>query len=219
MVKKRIFMIFISLLLCITASFAWILEKEKIIVDSVVLDYDKQGTITIAPENIIMELWLQKDGSDDAELISTTKDELEPQSLVSIKNVIPNKNVSFIIRLQNISKNMIQISLSIPDFRCSEKLMPENNGVIEMRTYPGTSYANYPAAKKPEEKYVSLTRSLATDLGDGSYSISLYDSIFVPPTGKYDYVDIRCSFYFSPSMDNSYQGLDFKIMSLRALEI
>ena len=219
MVKKRIFMICICLLLCITTSFAWILEKEMIVVPSVILDYDKQGTITIAPENIIMELWLQKEGSDDAELISSTREKLTPQSLAAIKNIVPNKNVSFIIRLQNVSKNVIQISLSVPELYCSDKLLPETNGVIEMRTYPGTSYANYQVAKKPEERYVALTRSLVEDNSDGSYSLSIYDSLFVPPTGKYDYVDIRCSFYFSPSMDNSYQGLDFKILSLRALEI
>ena len=183
------------------------------------MDYDKQGTITIAPENIIMELWLQKDESNDAELISSTKDSLSNQGLATIKNIVPNKNVSFVIRLQNISKNMIQISLSIPELYCSDMLLPETNGVIEMRTYPGTSYSNYQVAKKPEERYVSLTRSEVTDNSDGSYSLSIYDSLFVPPTGKHDYVDIRCSFYFSSNMDNSYQGLDFKILSLRALEI
>jgi len=195
------------------------LNKDKIIVKSIILDYDKKGTITIAPENIIMELWLQEDGEEEPELISTTKEDVDLSKLASVKNVVPNKTVSFIIRLQNISKNMIQISLSIPELLCDEMLLPENSGVIEMRTYPGTSYSNYPSAKKPDEQYVSLTQSRVTARDDGAYSLTIYESVFVPPTGKQDYVDIRCSFYFSPNMDISYQGLAFKILSLKALEI
>lgn len=219
MIKKRIYSIVLCIAVCITASYSWIMLKEKILVDSVVLDYDKNGTITISPENIIMELWLQHDGSDKMTLISSTDEDVVTDGISAIANVTPNRNISFVIRIQNISKDIIQMSLSIPELTCSEKLLPEKNGVIEMRIYPGTRYSNYPAVKKPTEKYISLTKDCMTDLGDDTYSLSLYDSIFVPPTGDNDYVDIRCSFYFSSTMDISYQNLEFKIISLRALEI
>ena len=217
--KKRIYSIILAILICITASYSWIMVKEKIPVESVILDYHDKGTITIAPENIIMELWLQNEGSEKMTLISTTEEDADTGNMAVIENVTPNKSISFVIRIQNISKDVIQMSLSIPEFSCSEMLVPESNGVIEMRIYPGTSYSNYPAVNAPTEKYLSLTKSLINDLGNDTYSMFLYDSIFVPPTGEDDYVDVRCSFYFSTNMGNDYQGLNFKIMSLRALEI
>ncbi len=216
MLKERIMLLICSILLSITVSFAWIMSKDPILTKTIDIDYDQKGNLTIADKNIEISIWMQSDNGYVEISNSSKKD--DSNALFLVDNVVPHHNVPFKIRLKNKSHAVVTVNLSIAKFICDAHLIEnEHEPKIYLSTMSGTSYKNYTTVKIPDDRYRPLTLSDVNVLGENEYSITLYEAIQVPPTQN-EYVELDCYFYFDKSMDNSYQGLDFRVVTFRAVE-
>lgn len=211
MLKKRILLVLYSITLFITASFAWILQKDTVKVKTITYD----NTLTITQKNVDMSIWLLKSNGKYEEISNSAKQTSEGKPF-KVENVIPNESVSFKIRLHNKAENTISVSLSISKLLCDEKLILGE--MVYISTSASSDYANYPTVVKPENRYTQISADMVNKIKDGEYSLVLYNNMQIPPTGTTNYVEIECYFYFDKRMDNNYQGLNFQAVTFQAAE-
>ena len=219
--KKRIFLIFWCLLLCVTVSFSWIITNKENIVKFVRVDYTgNNGTLVVAPKKIQMSVLMNDPTTNEMKVIGSSTDVKNPNNeLFEVKNIVPNSNVPFKIRLKNKSSEVIQLKISLERFVCDERLLQEGNSKIYLSAVAGSNYANYPNVVAPENIYEPLSVAQKMENSEeNEYYLTLYEMVRVPPTGQDGFVDIDCYFYFDKNMDNTYQDLDFSVLSFRAVE-
>lgn len=214
MIKKRILLLMYALLLCVTASFAWIIIRDPIRTKSLVVDYHTHK-LMVSDKNIELSIWVpEKDGFAE---ISNSSDEDNRNELFRFQNIVPDYNVSYQIRIKNNTSAPITIRLSISSLSCADKLINVDDALVYLSVRPGNLFKSHAGIKLPEEKYMGITDQTLQSIGNGQYSLSLYDGLQIPPTGD-GYVELECYFYFSKEMDNSYQNLDFRVFTIQAVE-
>lgn len=215
---KRIIRLTCALLLLITVSFAWIINRDPFFTQSILLDFRESKRLTIADKNIELSIWIANEKGEYREISNSSWE--EDNELFVVKNIVPDHNVPFQIRLRNLSDNTLNVNLSVAKMVCDEKLISEKEefAKIYFSTMAGKNYKGYTSVKVPEDQYFPLTLGDVTPLGEEEYSVSLYTSLQVPPTGVDNYVELDCRIYFDSSMDNTYQNLDFSIITFKVIE-
>ena len=217
--SKHIWLVFWCLLLCVTISFAWIMFQPENLVNHVVIDYDTGGELVVAPEKIVMTILMNDPTTGVMTPIGRSTDQYQDNmELFEVQDIVPNSIVPFKIRLQNTSNEIIRLKLSIDRLVCDEKLLSPVDSKVYFSAVGASSYASYPEIA-PENLYKSLSAAQPLeDSDENAYYLTIYETIYVPPTGQDSYVEIDCYFYFTKDMDNTYQNLDFRVLSFRAVE-
>ena len=216
---KKMLLLFWCLLLCVTVSFSWIIFQEKNKVRHAIIDYNDNGSLVVAPEKIIMTVLMNDPETDRMVPIGSSTDSFtENSSLFEVENVVPNSIVPFKIRLHNTSNEIIRMKLSIDRLVCDEKLLSSENSRVFFSAVGASSYSAYPEIA-PDNLYTSLSAAQPVEgSSENAYYLTIYETIYVPPTGDSDYVEIDCYFYFTKEMDNTFQNLNFQVLSFRAVE-
>ena len=215
---KRMIRLISALLLLITVSFAWIINRDPFFTKNILLDFRGSKRLTVADKNIELSIWIANEKGEYREISNSSWE--EDDELFVVKNIVPDHNVPFQIRLRNLSDNTLDVNLSVAKMICDEKLISEEENLAKVyfSTMAGKNYKGYTSVKIPEDKYFPLTLGGVTQLGEEEYSVSLYTSLQVPPTGADNYVELDCRIYFDSSMDNTYQNLDFSIITFKVIE-
>ena len=215
---KRMIRLISALLLLITVSFAWIINRDPFFTKNILLDFRGSKRLTVADKNIELSIWIANEKGEYIEISNSSWE--EDDKLFEVKNIVPDYNVPFQIRLKNLSDNMLDVNLSVAKMVCDEKLISEEENLAKVyfSTMAGKNYKGYTSVKIPEDKYFPLTLGGVTQLGEEEYSVSLYTSLQVPTTGADNYVELDCRIYFDSSMDNTYQNLDFSIITFKVIE-
>jgi hypothetical protein len=217
-VTKRIFLLLYALLLLITASFAWIINRDPFRARNVLVDFTESGKLTVSDKNIEMSIWIANEKGEYREISNSSWESSD--ELFTVENIVPDHNVPFQIRLKNTSEDVLDINISVAKMICSDKLVGESgaDAKVYFSTMPGRKYKTYTSIKLPEEQYFPLTRDRIITTGENQYSLAFYNSLQVPPTGVDDYVELDCRIYFDSSMDNTYQNQEFRIVTFKVIE-
>lgn len=215
---KRIVLLICALLLLVTVSFSWIINRDPFLTQNVLLDFREAKRLTIADKNIEMSIWIANEKGEYREISNSSWE--KDDELFVVENIVPDHNVPFQIRLRNTSDDILNINISVSKMVCDEKLISSSaeDAKVYFSTMPGKRYKSYTTIKMPADQYFPLTLNGVTNIGEDQYSLALYNSLQIPPTGKYDYVELDCRIYFDSSMDNTYQNLDFSIITFKAIE-
>lgn len=220
--KKRIYLVFLCILLCVTISFSWIITNKNNLVKFARVDFysDNAGTLVVAPKKIHMSVLMKDSDTGEMKVIGTSNDKkVQGAQLFEVKDIVPNSNVPFKIRFRNKSTQVIRLKVSLERIVCDERLLAEGNSKVYISAVAGATYANYPDVVAPGNLYqpLSIAQKLENS-AENEYYLTLYEMIRIPPTGQDGFVDIDCYLYFDKTMDNAYQDLAFSVLSFRAVE-
>lgn len=215
---KRIIRLTAAFLLLITVSFAWIINRDPFATKNILLDFYGSKRLTVADKNVELSVWIANEKGEYREVSNSSWE--DDDELFVVQNIVPDHNVPFQIRLRNLTDNIMSLNLSVAKMTCDKKLISdtEETAKIYISTMPGKYYKEYAGIKIPEARYFPLTTSNVIKLGEQEYSTSLYTTLQVPPTGADNYVELDCRIYFDASMDNTYQNLDFSIITFKVIE-
>ena len=185
---------------------------------NIFLDFHDSKRLTIADKNIELSIWIANEKGEYREISNSSWE--QDDELFVVQNIVPDHNVPFQIRLRNFSDGTLNVNLSVAKMVCDEKLISEDaqSAKIYFSTMAGKNYKTYSSVKIPADQYFPLTLEGVTPLAEDQYSVSLYTSLQIPPTGADNYVELDCRIYFDSSMDNSYQNLDFSIITFKVIE-
>ncbi len=213
--RKRIFLMVCVLLLCLTATHAWIIQQNEQFVESFSINY-QNGTLIISDKKVKASLWIKPDeeGAKPIEISNSDKADGE-QYLVD--NVVPGKSVNFILKLQNTSASEVPISISIGRLVCDQTLIGTQENPKVSVELSDVTLNNYPIAKNPGPKSYMLTEESMVHLTGDAYTINLYDGLYVPPTGD-EWIEIQGRLVFSSELDNTYQNKTFRLDSIKIVE-
>ena len=215
---KRIILLACSLLLLVTVSFSWIINRDPFATENILLNFQEAKRLTISDKKIEMSIWIANEKGEYREISNSSWE--TDEELFVVENIVPDYNVPFQIRLKNTSDDVLNINISVAKMTCDERLIVEDakEAKVYFSTMPGKRYKTYTSVKMPEDQYFPLTLDGVTVIGENQYSVAFYNRLQVPPTGKYDYVELDCRIYFDSNMDNTYQNLDFSIITFKAIE-
>lgn len=220
--KKKILLAAYVLLLCITVSFAWILNPEKNVSDSFFIQYgsDSGNRLVVAPRDVEMTVYAQQEERWQKVGSSSDKEESQERFRVDSQSVIPNSSVPFRIRIKNQSNSVIRIRVELVGIVCDQILVADE--IIYASALGSMEYSNY-SVMTPENVYLSLNNDgvlVETDEENhtATYNLVLYEEIEVPITGD-DYVELDCYFYFDKDrMTNVCQNKTLYVSSFRATQ-
>lgn len=207
--KKRILIIFYALLLCVTASFAWLSNFHANVVKTIDIDF-QDGALTVV--DLDFDAYIETRNSDgDFERI--------PEGIFKFdsKQMIPDSITPFKIKIKNYStseSNKAKLGLAI-------RIDPVKQGDVNILDM---FYIDVVAGNGFGENklHVFLKLSEAEPIGNensGEYFLWIYGDgkeITVPPTkAETEYVTLDCSFYYDQNATAEYQNKAIHAMAFR----
>ena len=208
--KKRILIIIYALLLCVTASLAWLPNYSKNKVEEIFIDY-KDGALTVADPGFLAHIeTLNSAGSfeqiaGDSYLFDSRK--MVPDSLTPFKIKIHNNSAT------EYRKAKLGIGIRID---AQEAEIANILDVLYLEIVSGAGFDD------AVTNHVYLRLNEASVIGDpsnGEYFLWIYgegSEILIPPsTSGDDYVTLDCSLYFDQNATQKYQNKSVYAMAFR----
>ena len=209
MIKKRILIIVYALLLCVTASFAWLSNFQANYVSDIAVDF-KDGALKVVD--------LDFDAYIEVPNESGEFERIEGAFTFDKKQMIPDAVTPFKIKIKNNSataERKAKLGLAI-------RIDPEQAKTVNILD---VMYIDIVAGQGfgRANNYHVFTRLGDADVvgteGSGEYSIYLYgdgSEIIIPPTtAENEYVTLDCSFYFDQNATAEYQNKVIEAISFR----
>ena len=212
--KKRILIIFYALLLCVTASFAWLSNFNVTPVGSVSVDFqggDKGGLATVASFDFDTALEIANDKGDYVPL------EKDVPYTFDSKHMVPDSMTAFRLRIKNNSATDIRttklvVAISI-DPEEAEKVNILDMLYLDVVASDGfMNLENY-------HIYVRLNEAKEVGAkGSGEYVLTLYgdgNELVIPANADNKYATIDCKLYFDQEATAEYQNKIINTMVFR----
>ena len=199
--KKRIFVIVVALLLCVSASFAWLSNREEQPVSNIDVGFDNPVSVAKLDFTAIMEV--EKDPG-----VFTPLGKGESFSF-SKKDLIPDSVTRFKIKIMNNSEEASEAKLAVAITLDPEQVKTANIldvlyiDVMAVDGLSGTNDYHIFAGLKDAEEVGSV--------GGGSYLFYVYgdgSELPVPPSTE---VTLDCYFYYSQEATAKYQNKDISL--------
>ena len=183
--KKYLLIFLYVLLLGVTVSFAWMLSNEINIVESVDIDYNKEGNnLVVAPKNLEVEIYMVNELGED--VLVTDK--------LNFDSIAPHSVVPFKIRFRNHMNKPVIVDVALSGITCSRESILD---VVFVSAVASTGWADYSYTERPNPVYEKLSVSSATQEEDETiYSFKFLQNFSVPPTIGDNYLEMSCYFYF-----------------------
>ena len=211
MIKKRILIIFYALLLCVTASFAWLSNFEKNYVSDVRIEYS-DGALTVA--NLNFDAYIER-SNDDGTFTALGDGE---NFTFDSKKMVPDAITPFNIKIRNTSstesrKAKLSVALRIDPEEAKQANILD---VIYLEMVAGDGFSG----TNMYHIYVRLDEaSKVGNTADGEYFFYIYgegEEIIIPPsTSVDDYVTLNCKFYYDQSATAEYQNKSIQTVAFR----
>ena len=222
--KKKAMLAVYIIMLCVTVSFAWILNVQNNMGQYLELKYGEEAAhkLSIASKDIEMMAYIQKDG--DWIYLGSSKDQNQSGKLIQIspEDVIPNSSVPFRIRFKNTSGNTLKVKLTLSGVVCDKSLVADE--IVYVGALGSDEYSRYTdTAITPPNVYLALNAAnfISEDI-DGNtstYDLVVYEAIDIPATPDGEYVELDCYFYFDAErMTNVCQNKVFFVSSFQAVQ-
>ena len=233
MKKKWLLIVVYTVILCMTVSFAWILDQEMNKGSYLELLYgdDSGNRLVVSPKEVEMSLYVQKNGQ--WRYVGNSTDKKSDTALFSVEasKVIPHSSIPFRIRLKNTSDETVKIKVTLNGIVCDKTfvddfIIEDGEKKYKEKVYVSAlgsmEYSKYDVIT-PESVYIPLNQGdrIATDEEKNTvtYNLTLYESIEVPVTPEGEYVELDCYFYFDKDdMGNESKNKDFYVLSFRAVQ-
>lgn len=210
MMKKRILIIFYALLLCVTASFAWLSNFQANIVEDIRVDFH-EGSLTVV--NLDFDAHIEtKNASGVFEKIP------DGPFVFDKKQMVPDSITPFKIKIKNNSttddrKAKLGIAIRIDPTQISEANILD---VMYIDVVAGNGFS------RANNYHVFLKLNAAEPVGaegSGEYFLWIYgdgEEITIPPTtAENEYVTLDCSFYYDQNATAEYQNKSIQAMAFR----
>lgn len=205
--KKRILIVIYALLLCVTASFAWLSNFNKTEVKNLFIDY-QAGELTVT--DLGFQAFIETPNSDGVfERIPDAPDGGQLPFTFDHKAMVPDSVTPFKIKIKNNSSEKsreakLGIALRIDPEAAKIANILE---VMYIDVIAGTGFSD----DENYHVYMRLDEASAVGNGEGGeYFLWIYgdDSpISIPPTtDAYEYVTLDCSFYYDQNATAKYQN-------------
>jgi len=215
-VVKKIFFVMFIVLLCFTATNAWIIVKNEKFAKSFSINYPS-GTLVIADKKVKVSLWITPDGENAKPIEISNSDRINENGQYLVNNVVPGKSINFTLKLQNTSNDEVPVNISIGRLVCDESLIGDEKNPKVSLELSDITFNKYPIAKNPGAKSYMISSENMLEVADDVYTISLYEGLYIPPTGD-DWIEIQCRLVFSAELGNEYQNKTFRIDSIKVVE-
>lgn len=185
----------LGLLLCITISFAWMLEIE--VPHGRHIDFDFRDKLFVAPDELEVTLYYE----DEDGLRTDITDVYDPEgenSLLSFENFAPGDAKLFVVKLKNKSDLDMNLAISFSDVFSEHDDFNKyiNIGLISSKGF------TYPYIAPTIEDFFVVDRLKGT-------SMTLIDGVILPPNEHE--VEIRFYVKLSEKATNASQNKKFKI--------
>ena len=205
--KKRLLLILYCLLLCCTATFAWILNGDPEYVRNIVIDYTDDNKMCISSVNVKANAYfIMESGEVPAEQFELDASELIPDTMIPFR-------ITLDYQAQDPEKSALPVKLTLVGITVSDprllnmmyiSVTPKNEG-LSSTNGRGSVYKCFSEAKL---------------MGDGvTYSLDIYDSenrLFIPHNEENGPAsELDCYLYFDRKADATYQGMSINITSFR----
>lgn len=213
--KKRILIIIYALLLCVTASFAWLSNFEIKPVNNVLIDFrgkPEGGLATVASFDFDTVLEIADENGD---YVSLAKD--VPYTFDK-KNMIPDSMTSFRIKLKNNSDTESRTTKLILGISIDPEEAKNVNilDVLYLDVVASSGFMNL------ENYHIYVRLNEAKEIGaagSGEYTLTLYgegNELVIPASNGEDrYATIDCKLYFDQEATAEYQNKTIEAMVFR----
>lgn len=193
-ISKKYLLIFVYILLLgITVSFAWMLSNEVNIVESVNIDYNKEGNnLVVAPKNLEVEIYMADENGED-QLVTDR---------IKFKGVAPHSLVPFKIRFQNHTSKPVKVDVALSGITSTRSDLLD---VVFVSAVGSTGWGDYSYTERPAPVYEKL--SVSTFIEEDSkkvYTFRFLSNFSVPQTAEDNYLEMSCYFYFDGEMMKNY---------------
>ena len=204
--KKRIMIVVYALLLCVTASFAWLSNFQANEVSNVSVDFSDGALTVIDP------------GFDAYIEVKNANGAFEPvvQDFVfDKKQMVPDTITPFNVKIKNKSTESARKAKLGVAIRVNPAQLDEVNllDVIYIDAVMGDGFGDV----KKQHVYIKLSEAQRVGADDsGEYFLWIYgdgNEIEIPATGKY--VTITCSFYYDQNATAAHQNKTIEAMAFR----
>ncbi len=208
--KKRILIIFYALLLCVTASFAWLSNFDKTTVKNVNIDY-RNGALTVV--NLDFDAYIETQNADGAYVRIPDGEAFKFDQ----KKMVPDTITPFKIKIKNFSEsqsNKAKLGLAIR----IDPVKADEVNILDMfyiDVVAGNGFGK-------NKHHVFLKLSEAEQIGNknsGEYFLWIYGNgsdITIPPTtDANEYVTLDCSFYYDQDATAEYQNKSIQALAFR----
>ena len=200
---KSIWIITYSILLCVTVSVAWILNMKPNVVENIIIDYDTNGQLIIAPMEISGKVYVTNEYGKEVEL--------DEDFSVTPNEVVPNSVIPFKIRLRNNTASALKVDVSLVGIEVN------NEKILSVVYFSATPSAGW-TAEMPKSVYKQLGEATKGTLTD-TYSIKAIENVTLRSTdtqNQLDYMEFSCYLYFDgETMTNEYQNVNLTIGAFR----
>ena len=214
--KKRILIVIYALLLCVTASFAWLSNFNKTDVKNLLIDY-QAGELTIT--DLGFQAFIETPNSDG--VFERIPDDLDGGQLpftFDHKAMVPDSVTPFKIKIKNNSSEKsrdakLGIALRIDPEAAKVANILE---VMYIDVIAGDGFSD------DENYHIYMRLDEASVVGNsenGEYFLWLYgegSEIIIPPTSDdKEYVTLDCSFYYDQDATAEYQNKSIQAIAFR----
>ena len=213
--KKRILIVIYALLLCVTASFAWLSDFQEERVGSISVDF-QHGALTVV--NVDFDAFLE---TRDANGNFVPLGENE-KFIFDKKNMVPDAMTPFKIKIKNNSttesrKAKLGVAISID---------PVEEGEVNILDMLYLDIVAVSGFRTTDTYHVYVRLSEADEIGadgSGTYYLTIYgdgSELIIPPfiedeNPENDYAVLDCSIYFDQEATAEYQNKIINTMVFR----
>lgn len=208
--KKRIFVVICALLLCVTASFAWLSNFQANYVTNLKVDYEN-GALSVV--GLGFSGYIEtKDASGefvripDGEAFKFDAKQMVPDSITPFNIKINNKSAT------ESRKAKLSVAIRIDPVEMGSVNVLD---VLYLEVVAGSGFVG------TNNYHVFTKLSDAQIIGDrdsGEYLLVIYGNgseIIIPPTEEGQYVTLACSFYYDQNATAEYQNKSVEAIQFR----
>lgn len=214
--KKRILIVIYALLLCVTASFAWLSNFNKNIVEDIKIDF-RDGALTVTDPGFQAYIETVNSKGNFERIPDGPNGEQLPFTFEQ-KQMVPDAVTPFRIKVKNTSttdyrKAKLGVALRIdPEATRTANILD----VMYLDIVAGDGFSD----SNTYHVYVRLDAASKVGSEDnGEYFLWIYgegDEIIIPPTtADKEYVTLDCSFYYDQNATAEYQNQSIYAMAFR----
>ncbi len=214
--KKRILVICYALLLCATASLAWLSDFQPNVVEDLRVEF-QDGALTVV--NLDFDAYIEAPNSEGAfERVPDGNQEGEEYYLFNKKQMVPDSITPFKIKIKNTSTTESRKAKIGVAIRLDPEEMKDVNilDVIYLDMVAGDGFDT------TNNYHVFLRLNAAEPIGaedSGEYFLWAYgdgEEITIPPTKPgTEYVTLDCSFYYDQEATAEYQNKSIQAIAFR----
>ena len=214
--KKRILIVIYALLLCVTASFAWLSNFNKTEVKDLHVDF-RHGALTVTDPGF--QAFIETRNSDgNFEKIPDGPDGEQLPFTFDHKDMVPDTITPFKIKIKNnSSKEERKAKLGV-----AMRIDPEAAKIANILEvmYIDVIAGNGFSDTDNYHVYIRLDEASVVGSGEnGEYFLWIYgdgSEIIIPPsTADKEYVTLDCSFYYDQNATAKYQAQSIFALSFR----